>query len=395
MQPPPDPPAPTPDSPPPVARPPGDETDVAALRRATLQGLRDLIYARDPPTAEAPTTFSPEHDPALRRRTEAVEMVGRFPDPEAVAILAYLVERGEAEIPYPVGRWLRDTALLVLLRSTRLPAREVQAVLLRHYSILSTPVPWQWSAVYDDLPLLARYGKLGIFFRAFWLWPLLIGAIPTLALIWQLLVPQSLGSDQILRSLVITIGTALEIYLLHQVVVALLAGWRGPPLRVPGGVSVGLKGVAAAVLTILAGGLLVVVLGLIISGRFQVSEGGVAAGALGLLVPVVGLPLLLVPLFILAHDLETAARYAPRGSSRGLRVWAVLVRRITDVTYLFSLLALAGAMFGLSKQFGPALLLFLLYLFAVPFLVVGGLGLVTRLLASGRASAGPPPAASE
>jgi hypothetical protein len=394
MQPPPDPPTPTPDSPPPVARPPGDETDVAALRRATLQGLRDLIYARDQP-AEAPTTFSPEHDPALRRRTEAVEMVGRFPDPEAVAILADLVERGDAEIPYPVGRWLRDTALLVLLRSTRLPAREVERVLLRHYSILHTPFPWQWSAVYDDLPLLARYGKLGIFFRAFWLWPLLIGAVPTLALIWQLLFPQSLGSGELLRSLVITVGTALEIYLLHQVVVALLAGWRGPPLRVPGGVSVRLKGVAAAVLTILAGGLLVVVLGLIASGQFQVSEGGVAAGALGLLVPVVGLPLLLVPLFILAHDLETAARYAPRGSSRGLRVWAVLVRRITDVTYLFSLLALAGAMFGLSKQFGPALLLFLLYLFAVPFLVVGGLGLVTRLLASGRASAGPPPAASE
>jgi hypothetical protein len=387
MQPPPDSPAPTPDSPPPVARPPGDDTDVAALRRATLQGLRDLIYARDQPAAE-PTTFSPEHDPALRRRTEAVEMVGRFPDPEAVQILADLIERGEAEIPVPVGRWLRDTALLVLLRSTRLPAREVQAVLLRHYSILRTPFPWQWSAVYDDLPLLARYGKLGIFFRAFWLWPLLIGAIPTLAWVWQLLFPQPLTLEDLPRSVLITIGTGLEIYLIHQVLIALLAGWRGPPLRLPGGVSDRVKGWLGAALAVLLGA----IIGLIVSGRFQFSENGVSLGALGLLAAVLLLPLFLLPTFMVAHDLEGAARYLPKRQNRRLRAWAVVLRRLTDLTYILVLPGLAGAVWGQGGTLRVAAALYLVYLFAVPFLVAGGLGLVTRLLATRNARAGPPPA---
>lgn len=387
MQPPPDPPIPTPDSPPPLVPPPGDGTDVAALRRATLHGLRDLIYAREGSPAAAPAPFHPEHDPALRRRTEAVEMVGRFPDPEAVTILADLLERGETAIPAPAGRWLRDTALLVLLRSSRLPARLVQAVLLRHYSIRRYPFPWQWSAVYDDLPLLARYEKLGIFFRAFWLWPLLIGAIPALALAWQLLFPVSLGRGDLLRSLLITLGTGLEIYLVHQVLIALLAGRGGPPVRVPGGVPDRTKGWIGAALAVLLGA----IVGLITSGSFQFSRDGISLGALGLLAAVLLLPLLLLPTFLLAHDLEGAVRYAPPGTHRRLRWWAVVLRRLTDFTYILVLPALAGAVWGQEGAFGPAAVIYLLYLFLVPFLVAGGLGLITRLGSGARPA--PPPGA--
>jgi hypothetical protein len=395
MQLPPEPPAgaggvsPTPDAPPPVARPPGDGEDVAALRRATLAGLRDLIYAQDQPAAPAP--FSPEHDPALRRRTEAVEMVGRFPDAEAVTILAGLVEKGEAEIPYPVGRWLRDTALLVLLRSTRLPQKEVAAVLLRHYSILRTPWPWEWNAVYDDLPLLARYGKLGVFFRAFWLWPLLIGAIPTLAWIWQLLFPHPLTRADLPFSILITLGVGLEIYLLHQVLIALLAGWRGPPLRLPGGMSDRVKGWLGLGLTVLVAVLLGTIVVLIASGSFASFRNGISLGALGLLAAVLLLPLFLLPMFMVAHDLEGAARYLPKNQNRRLRVWAVVLRRLTDFTYILVLPGLAGARWGFDETFGPAAALYLVYLFVVPFLVAGGLGVITRLGASRGAVAAPPP----
>ncbi len=376
----------TPDSPPPIARPPADGTDVAALRRATLQGLRALIYAAGEPPAKPVAAFRPEHDPALRRRTEAVEMVGRFQDPEAVTILAELLERGETAIPYPAGRWLRDTALQVLLRSTRLPAPAVQAALLHHYSILRHPFPWQWSAVYDDLPLLARYEKLGIFFRAFWLWPLLIGAIPALALAWQFWTRPHLTTADLPMSLVITLGAGLEIYLTHQVLIALLAGRYGPPVLVPGGVSDRAKGWVGAALAALLG----VIVVLITSGSFQFSQGGVSLGALGLLTAVLLAPLLLLPTFMLAHDLEGAARYGPKGQNRRLRAWAVMLRRLTDLTYILVLPGLAGVRWSQGEPFGPAVAVYLVYLLVVPFVVAVGLGLLTRL----GARRPPPPSAS-
>jgi hypothetical protein len=88
--------------------------------------------------------------------------------------------------------------------------------------------------------------------------------------------------------------------------------------------------------------------------------------------------LLLLPTFMLAHDLEVAARYAPQGTHRRLGLWAAVLRRLTDLTYILVLPGLAGAVWGQGGTFGVAAVIYLLYLFLVPFVVAGGLGLVTR-----------------
>jgi hypothetical protein len=92
------------------------------------------------------------------------------------------------------------------------------------------------------------------------------------------------------------------------------------------------------------------------------------------------LPLLLLPMFILAHDLELAVRYAPRGQSWGLRVWAVLLRRLTDLIYILFLPTVGGLIWFDQINFGPASFGFLVYLFIVPLIVTGGLTLLKRLL---------------
>ena len=360
---------------------PGGEA--RALRLRTIAGLRELIYAPGETGGAADSTFRPEHDPALRRRTEAVEVLGRFPDPEAAAVLTDLLLRGERDLPPPVGRWLRDTALLTLLRTTRLPGPAVAAALSQAYGFLRHPLPWQWSAVYDDLPLLARYHKLGLFFRAFWLWPLVILALAPLGLLWQIIANQSVGSVggdadlSLLRDLGITLGTGLEIYLVHQVLVALLAGRLGTLLRVPNAAP-RLKAIAGAGVALLVGAILVLVIGLIGAGTVTTGE-----GRAGFLLAAMVLPLFLLPMFILAHDLELAVRYAPRRQSWGLRAWAVLLRRLTDLIYILFLPTVGGLIWFDQINFGPASLGFLAYLYIVPLIVTGGLTLLKRLLRGG------------
>jgi hypothetical protein len=365
----------------PAAAPPQAD---AELRRRTITALADLIYGRgDGAAAPDVRAFRPEHDPALRRRSEAVELLGRFPDAEAAAVLSDLVLRGERDLPAPVGRWLRDTALLTLLRSHRLPPGAVDNVLRRTYSIARHPLPWQWSAVYDDLPLLARYGKLGLFFRVFWLWPLLVLALAPLGLIGQMLKLVPVGSVggggdlTIFSDLFILLGTGLEIYLIHQVMIALLAGRLGPLLRVPQ-VSLRWKAAAGAVLALLVMLLLVLMVGLIVADTVATGE-----GRPWFLFTTLVLPVLLLPMFILAHDLEVAIRYAPRRQSRGIRLWATLLRRMTDFIYIFLLPVLGSLVWYDQVAFGPATLGLLAYLFAVPLIVTGGLTLLKRLLRGG------------
>ncbi len=352
---------------------PPEPGTAAALRGTLIAGLKEAIYA--PP--EAGPALPPEHDPALRRRTEAVELLGRFPDTAAVDVLGALLLTGERALPPPIGPWLRDTALLTLLQSPRLPRRRVDDVLRDAYDITRHLWPWQWSAVYDELPLLARYGRLGVFVRAFWLWPLLLGAVPTLVLLGQLLFrpAQGLRFDW-LRDLIVTLGSALELLLVHQVVCALLAGQYGPPLRLPGRVGATGQAWAGLGLAVLVLGLLGAIVALLFTDSFQRSPLGAAA----LLGAVLVLPWVLLPMFMLAHDLEVAVRYARRRALWRTRLAAVLLRRLTDASYVFLLLALAGGVYPFPGAFGPAFAALLAYLLAVPFLVIRGLWLVTRLL---------------
>ena len=268
--------------------------DLAALRRRTIAALADAIYGRGLPPS---TIKQVEHDPVLRQRATAVELLGQFPDPEAVAVLGELVLRGERAIPAPAGRWLRDTALLTLLRSHRLPPALVDQALGRVYSYALHPFPWQWSAVYDDLPLLQRYGKMGVFFRAFWLWPLLVlGGLPTLGAIWQIIADTSVGAVgggfdwSVLRDLIIVLGTGLEIYLVHQVVIALLAGLYGPPLRLPNRATPRWKAVVGAGLALLVLVMLLVMLVVVVTSAFTVQVEGVSTGQIVLRLAVLIFP---------------------------------------------------------------------------------------------------------
>lgn len=366
-------------SPPDAAPPAGpDPNEVATLRARLLAALADLIYAPDPTLDGEHGMFSLHHT-GLRHRTSAVEMVGRFPDAAAVALLAELLLRRERArtLPRPLWQWLRDTALLTLLRSPRLPRPAVDATLGHLYSITRHLWPWQWPAVYDDLALLIHYNKQGIFFRAFWLWPLLAGSIPTGMLINQF-VAQAYVEPNLLRTLFVVVGTGLEIYLVHQALIAVLAGARGPLLEVPGAGHNHGKAALAGVLALL---LTTVIVGLIVSGSFTVSSEAGPLGSIGLWLAAVILPLLLLPLFILAHDLERTVRYAPRRHSWGLRLWTVVLRRATDLLYILALPTLAGAAWMVSDPTVLPIAVggFLGYLFAVPFLVAGGLRVLSRV----------------
>jgi hypothetical protein len=157
----------------------------------------------------------------------------------------------------------------------------------------------------------------------------------------------------VLRDLGITLGTGLEIYLVHQVMIALLAGRLGTLLRVPNA-SPRLKAVAGVGVALLVLAVLILVIALIGAGAVTSGE-----GRPGFLLAAMVLPLFLLPMFILAHDLELAVRYAPGQQSWGLRVWAVLLRRLTDLIYILFLPTVGGLIWFDQINFGPASLGFL------------------------------------
>jgi len=404
--------------PPPTVEPnPQPPPDATTLRSQAIAALHKIIYTPEPdnrsgclplrrlarplplerakPTSPVPpTAMDPAHDPVLRRRTEAVELLGRFDDPAAVQVLDDLLLRGRHYWAAPVGQWLHDTALLTLLQSPRLPAPAVNRTLRRTYSFLRHPWPWQWSTVYDDLPLLQRYHKLDVFFGAFWIWPVLIFALPLLISIAQKFNAAAFRASGdvagIIYAQLIVYGTGIEIYLIHQVTIALLAGLGGPPLRVPAWFAARWKGWMGAGLTVLALWIIFRIEGIKDSGcatSWFPSQDETSAPceveARGLMLL---LPLLLLPIFILAHDLEAAARYSPETKDRLLRLQAILLRRTTDLLYILAIIpgftqATISQQAWDQKGWAITYFAYIAYLFAVPLLTTSGLRLVTRILA--------------
>ena len=187
------------------------------------------------------------------------------------------------------------------------------------------------------------------------------------------------------------LGTGLEIYLVHQVVIALLAGLYGPPLRLPNRATPRWKAVVGAGLAGLVLVMLLVMLVVVVTSAFTIQVEGVSTGQILLRLAVLVFPLLLLPMFMLAHDLEQAVRYAVQRQGWGLRLWAAILRRTTDVIYIVFLPFLAGAIWLDRGAFGPSVLAFLAYLFVVPLIVTGGLWIITRLAAQLRGTAPPSP----
>jgi hypothetical protein len=360
------------------------KAEIEELRRQTIKGLADLINARGEYPASSQGTFSLEHDPILLRRAAAVELLGRFPNREAADVLSDLLLHAERKIKHPpgAGRWLRDTALLTLLRSTRLPRASVNKALLRGYSFLRYLSPLRWGEVYDDLPVLGHYRKKWIFFVAFLLVPLLIFAAPTLILAGQLLDPDAFTRDELRRNFVVY-GVPIEIYLVHQVVIALLAGMYGPILRLPGGSRPVWKAILAVTLALI--GITLVQAGQQIiesqcmndSITYDEGKTYVSICADQLWQIAWACPLLLLPIFILAHDLRQITRYMPRGKAIVLRILPYILQLVTLGIYIYMPRLVAAAVAPTALEFRDVVIPYLAYLFGAPLLVAITLKLLT------------------
>ncbi len=293
-----------------------------------------------------------------------------------------LLLRAERKIKDPpgAGRWLRDTALLTLLRSTRLPRASVNQALLQGYSFLRYLSPLRWGEVYDDLPVLGHYGKRWIFFVAFLLVPLLIFAIPTLILTGQLLDPASYTRDE-LRMYFVVYGVAIEIYLVHQVIIALLAGLYGPVLRLPGGSRPAWKAIVATALALFSAALVLTGDRIISSQCFMEGitydgETYVSVCSEQLWQIAWACPLLLLPVFILAHDLRQITRYMPRGEGIILRILPFILQLVTLGIYIYLPRIVAAAIWS-TGEFRDVVLPYIAYLFGAPLVVALALKLLT------------------
>ena len=288
-------------------------------------------------------------------RVEATQLLGQFSHPAAGAALRRLVRDGARRMqPAPDGRLLRDTALDTLLRSPAQRTPATHLFLTRYYSFgrRLARLRLERNIVYDDIPILMRQGQLGLLLRAY--------VAPLVALL--ILLPlaaealggangplaaaglRSIGLVAALGLLALFGGLGLVVFNLHQVaLVALVATW-GRRLGLPR-----LGGPTTKAL--LASGLAVVTLGLSLFALAQVlsmgggfSQGDVRVVAICLIL----LPLLALPCYMLAHDLEvaetdetpdgpTTRRWAPR--------LAAALRWASALIYIIFLLAAFGLVY--------------------------------------------------
>jgi hypothetical protein len=337
-----------------------------------------------------------EHDPVLRRRTEAVNLLGRFPDVEAVRALEDLLLNGEARFLAPIGRWLRDSALLSLLRGQRLPVNEVNRTLWKAYFIGRHLNPLHWDEVYDDVPLLTRYHKMTLFFTAFWVWPLLLLSPPTLFLVWQLLArPKVEDLSPLLASTInnpmvfvpIVLAMGLEIYLVHHVLIIMLAGRFGPLLRLPTSVTPEGEARWGRKLALVISAILLFILVVYFNPGRLLSISVKEPIVLG---SVLLLPLLLLPLYMLTHDVAYSLRYASHRERLLLGNSPRILGVTTAVMYIFMLPLVELLVWSrYMPEDNLPIIVFLIYLFCMPiieaYLLSGLSQVVARLRERGSA----------
>lgn len=333
-------------------------------RLELISDLYDLIFARGKWAGEQPRSLNEiANDAAVRHRIQAVEALGLFPNVEAGKILRDLLrlKAGDTIAGVP-GRWLRDTALLTLLSSKRLPTKIVNDALIEEYSFTKHIAPWSWGEMYDELPLLRHYGKLLLFVRAFWIWPILLCLPFVIILILQDLglafKPSDLPS---IVNLAVVVGASLEVYFVHQWLIQWIAGQNRTVLRLPG------RATSRGRLVFLTSLFTLLVLGIWL---LQVTRtlGSFAVYALtgvSLLVP-----LLLVPIYVLSYDLSLTARYTLGIKGFRLQFANSFLRLMTIMAYITSITAFYASVLEAARKDIPALALaYLLYLlFIVPMM---------------------------
>jgi hypothetical protein len=315
-----------------------------------------------------------------RDMVEAVQLMGQFREPAAMrALLSVLRDAARRVEPYPLGRWLRDTALDTLLRSPAQPRPQVERALARYYS-LQRRLParrLERNIIYDDIPVLARHGLLGLLLRVYVL-PL-VGLLFALVVLAELVAGRSgplAGNDLAIfvAGSIFFIALGLGVFNLHQIVLVLLASWLGPRLTLPGFGSWAFKSILAGVLAL--GGLSLSVY--VALSLLRQAVGARADYLLVVTVFLLALPLLVVPCYMLAHDIETGYRQGGLAApGRGALLWAMALRWTSGVLYVVYIMVAYGVVFfaGLFPELGylaswPGRLFFFAYLLAAPVLVL-------------------------
>ncbi|HMA38267.1 MAG TPA: hypothetical protein VKY74_27720 [Chloroflexia bacterium] len=347
-----------------------------AVRGQVIAGLERLVWA-------------PQAGVGDWDRVEAIAVLGQLADPAARAALLRVLRDGARRIvPRPLGRWLRDTALDALLRAPDRGAAD--RALAGYYNFVARLLHGRLERhlVFDDIPLLVRSGRAGLLARAYLL-PLIGLLFGGALLIDWLTAPGGLLSGRGPQDLGIWIAgplffiaLGLGIFNLHQVgLVLLVARWgRQLPLPgVPGAGAVVLAGGLAAAAAILA-------LGVLGSG-LALASGVPISGPPPVTYWLLLLPLLVLPCYILAHDLEAGARQGLRGPAGiGAILSATALRIASGVLYIVYILVAYAVTFLAQllagRPGGTATVLaglwpFLLYLALAPVLVLpvlAGLG---------------------
>ena len=343
------------------------------VRQRVIAALEATVF--DPPRAVRPM-----------ERAQAVRLLGQFSDQAATGALFHVLGNATRDIqPRPLGRWLRDIALDTLLRSPFQQDTNIKPGLARYYSLSRRLVGGRLerNIIYDDIPLLAQFGSLGLLLRTYAAPMIVLLFSMVLGAEWLLANGSPLGGTAWLIWLVASlyfVALGLGIYNLHQVLLVLLVSWLGPKLRIPAISSGNVKLAFAAVLSF-AGAVLL--LASILSSLLYTIPQARSLTVLLLLL----MPLLILPCYMLAHDLEIdyieGGSNRPRFGSVGMAValrWTTgfVYVAYTFVTYGMSFVASEFGYFGGISKWQLRVLL-IGYLVLVPTVVILVLSLTGRL----------------
>ena len=359
-----------------------------SLQATVLAGLERLIWAPAPGVADAD-------------RVEAVQLLGQFHDPAAGAALGRVLRQALSRLgPGSPARWLRDTALDTLLRAPAQQGPATDRILAGYYSFWAhlRQGRLERNVIYDDIPLLLHFGRGRLVLRSYVLplVSLLLGLVvlaEVLTWLGGLRAADRAGASLqspgvLLGGLVLFAALGLGLFNLHQVaLVWLVARARGRPV-LPGGAGLPGKAGVAGVLALAALGL-----ALYASGEALYLVTHLRAEAPPVPVSLLLLPLLVVPCYMLAHDLETGAAGGTGGGPRwGFAALAVILRWACGLLYIaFVLVAFAWSAIPRLLAPGPStdlavalgMLPFVAWLVLAPVPVLLILAGVARLRAGG------------
>lgn len=317
------------------------ENERARLEQAVIAGLDAMIW-------------EPQGGVSDLDRVAAVQVLGQLPDPAATALLGRVLRDAIRRArPAGFGRLLRDTALAGLLRSPLHTGPATDRLLARYYNLFSQlrRGRLERNLIFDDLPLLVRYQRLrpavlGYLFPLFAVLALSIGVAEALAWVNGLLRPAGQPLDPVpsrIAELLFFLGLGLTIFNLHQILLVWIVTALGSRLPLPVIQRVGRKIGLGLTLAALAAGLTLYTF----AGLEQMRGAYNPARAELLTWITLLLPWLVLPCYMLAHDLEVTAHAA--APTRLLSLVATALRWISAIVYMvFIRLAFGFTEFDLS-----------------------------------------------